>query len=122
MAFSGFADATVYTLTRRHMVLDANPSRSGQIYAYTDSVCETHISSMAPQIKESKKGFLSGSRFRRGLGAALGTVEDDGEGSTDGIVRNDDLELNDMPRGVYQETTIEISHEPAQTAEHGHHT
>lgn len=122
MALSGFVDTLVYTLTRRQMVLEADNEPSYAIYGTShNSMYQTHISTNAG--KEANKKFRKASRFRRGFGTGLGTVEDDGEGSTDDIVRKEDLELHNMGRGVYQETTIEISHEPIESAEqhsHGH--
>ena len=119
MAFSGFVDSAVYTFTRRQIVLEADTERSDPMYAYGNSMYQTHISTT--QAKESKKGFRVGSRLRRTLGTNHGTADRDREGSTEDIMRKEDLELNEMGRGVYQETTIEISHEPIESVENYQH-
>lgn len=119
MALSGLVDTLVYTLTRRQIVLEADTTRSDPYYGFSNSMYQTHITASAGE-KSSKKRTHKGSRFRRGLGTNLSTVDDDGEGSTEDIVRKEDMELNDMSRGVYQETTIEITHEPIESAEQFH--
>lgn len=128
MALSGFVDVLVYTLTRRHVVLDADSSRDERVYDYYshNSVFQTHTSiAGAPgasgKMKEDRRRKRS--RLRRGWGSNM-RVEDDGDhrgggdgDSTEDIVRKGDLELNHLAHGVYQETTIEISHEPIEPAE-----
>lgn len=129
MAFSGFVDVLVYTLTRKHLLVDTNMDAGSRSYAYyfNSNTYETHISTAAGATSTGKHGGASagggggavkkGNRFRRGLAMNRTTV-DDGEGSTDEIVRKgDDWELGEMDRGVYQEVTFEITHEPAQQKE-----
>ncbi|THC92906.1 hypothetical protein EYZ11_007630 [Aspergillus tanneri] len=117
MALSGIVDVLVYTLTRRHLLLETELGSSDKIYAYTSSnAYQTHITTAR---REGKK-FRMGSRIRRGLQSVNDTVDDRGN-STDDIVRKGDMELINMGQGVYQETTIEISHEPADPEEFRRH-
>ncbi|KAJ5907368.1 hypothetical protein N7495_000050 [Penicillium taxi] len=116
MAFSGIMDVAVYTLTRRHLLTDTERSTTDHSYENnTDSQWQTQITTTANGIRSSRrprrKGFFS-SRTRRNI------AEEDGEispfeASTDDIVAKSDMEMTDL-HGVYQETTIEISHEPAE--------
>lgn len=113
MAISGLVDVLVYTLTRRHLLLETEISTSDKMYAYSNSnAYQTNITTTRD------KRFRVGSRFRRGLQSVNDTVNDDRGDSTDDIVRKGDMELVDMGQGVYQETTIEISHEPADPDEY----
>ncbi|GLB04212.1 hypothetical protein AtubIFM57258_009928 [Aspergillus tubingensis] len=112
MALSGFVDVLVYTLTRRHLLLETELSTTDRMYNYTESnAYQTHITTG----RDGKKVRM-GSRFRRGMGmqSINDTVRDDRDSSTDDIVRKTDMELAELGHGVYQETTIEISHEPAE--------
>ncbi|KAE8376427.1 G protein-coupled glucose receptor regulating Gpa2-domain-containing protein [Aspergillus bertholletiae] len=112
MALSGLADVVVYTLTRRHLLLDMEISTSGKIYTYPNSnAYQTQITST---IRENKK-MRMGSRLRRGLQTINDTIND-GD-STEDLRKGGDMEMADLGHGVYQETTIEISHEPADPDE-----
>ncbi|KAL4893139.1 G protein-coupled glucose receptor regulating Gpa2-domain-containing protein [Aspergillus ambiguus] len=115
MALSGMVDVIVYTLTRRHLLLDTEISTSDKMYNISGSQAyQTHISTTGRDRKKSR------GRFRRGLQSINETVDDDRGDSTEDIVRKGDWEMNDMRNAVYQETTIEISHEPADPDElHG---
>ncbi|GKZ17671.1 hypothetical protein AbraIFM66951_009653 [Aspergillus brasiliensis] len=111
MALSGFVDVLVYTLTRRHLLLETELSTTDRMYNYTESnAYQTHITTN----RDGKKPRM-GSRFRRGMGmqSINDTVNDNRDSSTEDIVRKTDMELAELGHGVYQETTIEISHEPA---------
>ncbi|KAB8235470.1 protein gprD [Aspergillus alliaceus] len=112
MALSGLVDVTVYTLTRRHLLLDTEVSTSDKMYAYSNSnAYQTHITTATRETKKMRVG----SRLRRGLHDTL----NDGDSTED--LRKGDMEMADLGHGVYQETTIEISHEPADPNEfHGH--
>jgi hypothetical protein len=59
--------------------------------------------------------------FRRGLQTLNDTVTDGRDDSTEEIVRKDDMEMKNIGRGVYQETTIEITHEKVDEHEHDSH-
>ncbi|PIG80848.1 integral membrane protein [Aspergillus arachidicola] len=89
---SGLVDVLLYTLTRRNLILESEPSRDRKgKHTRTDiSVLRTHR--------------------HRGDDDEFGhTVR---EGSTDNIVQPSGMELAPLGK-VYQHTTIEITHEPA---------
>jgi hypothetical protein len=114
MALSGLVDVAVYTLTRRHLLLDTEVSTSDRYYAHTGSNLynSTHVSTTIAG-PESKRSRVK-SRFRHGLQSINETVLDDRDDSTEDIVPKNDMELGNMAHGVYQETTIEITHEAAE--------
>ncbi|OGM41429.1 G protein-coupled receptor GprD [Aspergillus bombycis] len=113
MALSGLVDVVVYTLTRRHLLLDTEISTSDKMYAYSNSnAYQTHITTTT---RENKKVRV-GSRLRRGLQTLNDTIND-GD-STEDLRKHGDMEMADLGHGVYQETTIEISHEPADPDEY----
>ncbi|PWY74385.1 family A G protein-coupled receptor-like protein [Aspergillus heteromorphus CBS 117.55] len=115
MALSGLVDVLVYTLTRRHLLLETELTTTDRLYAYTESnAYQTHITTGrdGKNVRNNKK-----SKFRRGMQSMNDTVNDNRDSSTDDIVRKTDMELADLGHGVYQETTIEISHEPADPEE-----
>ncbi|KAF9893668.1 hypothetical protein FE257_009836 [Aspergillus nanangensis] len=112
MAFSGFVDVLVYTLTRRHLLLDTELSASDKMYVFSESLAyQTNITTAG---RESKKVR---SRLRRGMQSINDTVDDGRGDSTEDIVRKGDLEMDQLRHAVYQETTIEISHEPRESHE-----
>ncbi|KAL2838580.1 G protein-coupled glucose receptor regulating Gpa2-domain-containing protein [Aspergillus pseudodeflectus] len=123
MALSGLVDAAVYTLTRRQLLVDTELSHSGgrgtyPYAAYSGShAYQTHISTTGAMGTGERDGKGKGKRgrkpslFRRGLQTLNDTVTDGRDDSTEEIVRKDDLEMKNIGRGVYQETTIEITHE-----------
>ncbi|KAF7594081.1 hypothetical protein BBP40_010218 [Aspergillus hancockii] len=115
MALSGLVDVVVYTLTRRHLLLDTEISTSDKMYAYSNSnAYQTHITTATRETKKMRVG----SRLRRGLHTMNDTIND-GDSTED--LRKGEMEMADLGQGVYQETTIEISHEPAYPDEfHGH--
>ncbi|KAG2413398.1 hypothetical protein HFD88_002587 [Aspergillus terreus] len=115
MGLSGLVDVLVYTLTRRHLLTDTEISASDKLYQISGSQAyQTHISTTG---RDSTKKSKSRGRFRRGLQSINETVDDDRADSTEDIVRKGDWEMHDMRNAVYQETTIEISHEPADPDE-----
>ncbi|KAB8069831.1 G protein-coupled glucose receptor regulating Gpa2-domain-containing protein [Aspergillus leporis] len=115
MALSGLVDVVVYTLTRRHLLLDTEISTSDKMYAYSNSnAYQTHVTTATRETKKMRVG----SRLRRGLHTINDTIND-GDSTED--LRKGEMEMADLGHGVYQETTIEISHEPADPDEfHGH--
>ncbi|KAJ5223869.1 hypothetical protein N7468_008411 [Penicillium chermesinum] len=118
MALSGFMDVMVYTLTRRHLIIDTEHTDSDRVYYNgTDSQWQTNITTNASY---SRKGFRMGSSRIGSKVRPAGHKEKDRlspfEGSTENIVPKDDVELSNF-YGVYQQTTIEISHEPAPAVE-----
>ncbi|ODM16070.1 hypothetical protein SI65_08504 [Aspergillus cristatus] len=118
MAFSGFIDVAVYTLTRRHLLIETDSSSNDNTYAYTDTKgFQTHISTTGGK----EKKFRVGNKMRRGLQTVESIndrVHDDREDSTEDIMRKGDMEMGNLAHGgVYQETTIEISSEPVEPAD-----
>ncbi len=113
MALSGLADAIVYTLTRRQLLVDTESNVSHEIYAAysTTHNHQTHISTT----HDTRKRGRVDSRLRRGLQTLNDSVMDNRDDSTEEIVKKGDTELKNMNmgQGVYQETTIEIRHEAA---------
>ncbi|OOQ88171.1 G protein-coupled receptor GprD [Penicillium brasilianum] len=124
MASSGLMDVIVYTVTRRHLISDTEHSTTDRIYDYTDSQWQTNITTTnAGEGTRTRKGGLRmgsrlGSKFRRSIPTVdKETRNSPFEDSTDDIVQKDDVEMNNLDGGVYQETTIEITHEPATPAD-----
>ncbi|KAL1979790.1 hypothetical protein VTN96DRAFT_5197 [Rasamsonia emersonii] len=120
MALSGFVDVLVYTLTRRHLLLETEQSTTDRHYAYSESnhAYQTQVSTTIGATSKKRPGIAS--RFRRDVkaSATITSVNDDRDASTDDIVRKGDMELSEMaPPGIYQETTIEITHHPVEPEE-----
>ncbi|KAJ6014158.1 hypothetical protein N7540_008749 [Penicillium herquei] len=100
MALSGAMDVAVYTLTRRHLLIDSEYSTTDRNYDNTDSQWQTNITT-------TNAGALAHARvssWDRDTSSPF-------DGSTEEIVAKNDMEMSNFG-GVYQETTIEISHEP----------
>lgn len=118
MALSGLMDVTVYTLTRRHLLIDTEHSTTDRNYDNTDSQWQTHITTTAGgrSRRTSRKGPRLGSRFQRRTTTGEKDRTSPFDGSTEDIVAKNDMEMSNFG-GVYQETTIEISHEPVSGAE-----
>ncbi|GIK05009.1 hypothetical protein Aspvir_009108 [Aspergillus viridinutans] len=90
-------------------ILDTEVSTSGRYHARLDSVQHARQ-------HHSKKSRVK-SRLRRDLQSINDTVLDDRGDSTEDIVSKGEMELGNMAHGVYQETTIEITHEAAEPEE-----
>ncbi|KAL3459983.1 G protein-coupled glucose receptor regulating Gpa2-domain-containing protein [Aspergillus heterothallicus] len=138
MALSGFVDAVVYTATRRQLLLDTevsgDRSRSGggRYGGFSDQVSRTYhtqiTSASTVHEREGRRGAGGGggvgSRIRKGMQTLTETVLDDDD-STEEMVKparqdSRDVEMVNMGytgHGVYQETTIEITHEAAVSQE-----
>lgn len=118
MALSGSMDVAVYTLTRRHLLIDTEHSTTDHNYDNTDSQWQTNITTnVGSRSRKVFKGSKLGSRFRRSQAAEKDTTANPFEGgSTEDIVAKNDMEMSNFG-GVYQETTIEISHEPVSQIE-----
>jgi hypothetical protein len=122
MALSGFFDVMVYTLTRRHLLLDTEHSTTDHNYDGTDSQWQTNISTAGPSKsrKFRSRGSRLGSRFQKNGNHADVKATSPFEDSTEDIVNKNDMEMSNFG-GVYQETTIEISHEPVSAYESDEH-
>lgn len=122
MAMSGFFDVTVYTLTRRHLLLDTEHSTTDRNYDGTDSQWQTNISTAggSKPRKFRSRGARLGSRFQKSGNHVDVKANSPFEGSTDDIVNKNDMKMSNFG-GVHQETTIEISHEPVSSYESDEH-
>lgn len=118
MALSGIMDVAVYTLTRRHLLVDTEHSTTDRNYDNNDSQWQTNITTTAggQTRRSTRKGPRLASRFHRRETTGDKERPSPFEGSTEDIVAKNDMEMSNFG-GVYQETTIEISHEPASRAE-----
>ena len=116
MAFSGTMDVAVYTLTRRHLLLDTEHSTTDHSYGNTDSQWQTNITTNVGS--RSRKAFRIGSRLNSKMRRSAHDKDHTSpfEDSTEDIVGKNDMEMSNF-HGVYQETTIEISHEPVSAIE-----
>jgi hypothetical protein len=109
MTSSGFVDVIMYTLTRRALLIESEPTHSERRLSIPHhGGNHSHVTTVSAETKSFRKE--NGRLSRR-------TVEDDEsqperDGSTDHIIQH--MELGDIGR-VYQKTTIEITHEPARS-------
>ncbi|KAJ5449973.1 uncharacterized protein N7458_006422 [Penicillium daleae] len=104
---SGLVDVVLYTLTRRNLIIDSEPSQDHSYNKFASSRGrhgENHLTTItaAEPKNRTKLGGLEGTDLDR-------------DGSTDNIVQPG-VEMGPMGK-VYQETTIEITSEPAYTSE-----
>jgi hypothetical protein len=103
---SGLVDVVLYTLTRRNLIIDSEPSHDRSYNKFASSKGkrgDTHLTTITADPRRKMGG---------------GTYNDDDlDGSTDNIVSpspHPEHGHEMAPIGkVYQETTIEITHEPA---------
>ncbi|KAJ5563240.1 Glucose receptor Git3 N-terminal [Penicillium sp. DV-2018c] len=103
---SGLVDVVLYTLTRRNLIIDSEPSHDRSYNKFNSSKGkrgDTHMTTITAEPS------------RRNMGGTF----DDRDGSTDNIVTHsaqghhaDDHEMTPIGK-VFQHTTIEITHEPA---------
>ncbi|KAJ5951963.1 GPCR rhodopsin-like superfamily protein [Penicillium vulpinum] len=103
---SGLVDVILYTLTRRNLIIDSEPSADRSYNKFTSSRGkrgENNVTTITADPKRNRDTF---------------TDEIDRDGSMDKMVsanghgHGHDLEMTPIGK-VYQETTIEITHEPA---------
>ncbi|GAB1194128.1 hypothetical protein APSETT444_003369 [Aspergillus pseudonomiae] len=111
---SGLVDVLLYTLTRRNLILESEPSRdrSYNRFASSKNRKTDHLTTITAAEGKHTRTDISVLRTHRHR-------EDDDEfghtvreGSTDNIVQPSGMELAPLGK-VYQHTTIEITHEPA---------
>ncbi|KAJ5607137.1 hypothetical protein N7537_003756 [Penicillium hordei] len=106
---SGLVDVILYTLTRRNLIIDSEPSQDHSYNMFTGSKGkrggETNLTTITADPKRKVGGTFNDDLDR--------------DGSTDNIVspsahghHSHDHEMTPIGK-VYQETTIEITHEPA---------
>ncbi|PGH03606.1 hypothetical protein AJ79_07335 [Helicocarpus griseus UAMH5409] len=106
IASSGFVDVIMYTLTRKALLLDSEPSNVDRFY-HSHRMGQSHITTVTAENKLSRMD--NNMLHRRGMTEI--DTELDCDGSTDNIVQP--LELSELGK-VYQKTTIEITSEPAE--------
>lgn len=94
----------LYTLTRRNLIIDSEPSHDRSYNKFASSKGrrgDTHLTTITADPKTRKQGIHDD--------------DPDRDGSTDNIVQPG-VELGPIGK-VYQETTIEITTEPAYPGE-----
>ncbi|KAL2372863.1 integral membrane protein [Blastomyces gilchristii SLH14081] len=106
IASSGFVDVIMYTLTRRALLMDSEPSNVDRFYP-SQRIGHSHITTVTADHKQSR---LDNSILHRRQVTERDT-RGDRDGSTDSIVQP--LELSELGK-VYQKTTIEITTELAE--------
>lgn len=99
MTLSGFCDTLQYTLTRKSIVLESE-IESKREDGYHD--LSSHKKSRLYSSKSNDKGPIS-----------TVCAAHPGNDSTEAIVPGADVELANVDNGVYQHTTITVTHEPA---------
>jgi hypothetical protein len=100
---SGLVDVTLYTLTRRALLIDSEPSQDRSYNKFASSKGrDNHLTTITADPSNRKMGLSDNTIIER-------------EGSTDNIVQPG-VEMTPMGK-VYQETTIEITTEPAYGGE-----
>ncbi|KAJ5612952.1 hypothetical protein N7510_006146 [Penicillium lagena] len=103
---SGLADVTLYTLTRRNLIGESEPSEDRSYNKFDNTKGrkgETHLTTITADQRMNRKFGIGDDDLGR-------------DGSTDNIVQP--MEMDDFGK-VYQETTIQITHEPASSSEDG---
>ncbi|KAL4874637.1 G protein-coupled glucose receptor regulating Gpa2-domain-containing protein [Aspergillus karnatakaensis] len=106
---SGLVDVLLYTLTRKNLILESEPSMDQSYNKFPSGKNRGHHLTTMTDPKLMRTDI-----------SALRTFKGDDEeqsrdGSTDDIVRKNDVELAPMGK-VYQHTTIEITSEPAYSS------
>ncbi|KAI9374331.1 G protein-coupled glucose receptor regulating Gpa2-domain-containing protein [Aspergillus egyptiacus] len=110
---SGLVDVLLYTLTRKNLILESEPSSDRSYNKFTTGRGENHRTTITADLGHLRTGIT-----------ALRTLKDadeDGvtrDGSTDDIVQKSGVELTPIGK-VYQHTTIEVTTEPAYPSEGG---
>jgi hypothetical protein len=111
---SGLVDVLLYTLTRRNLILESEPSEDRSYNRFASSKnrrTDNHLTTITADPKHTRTD-ISVLRTRRGRDDEEDNVDGTTrDGSTDNIVQPG-VELAPMGK-VFQHTTIEITHEPA---------
>ncbi|PYH96864.1 integral membrane protein [Aspergillus ellipticus CBS 707.79] len=115
---SGLVDALLYTLTRRNLILESEPSHDRSYNRFASSknrrTTDNHLTTITADPKITRTDI---SALRKGRRSAEDDLEHTvRDGSTDNIVQHTGMELSTLGK-VYQHTTIEITHEPAFSSE-----
>lgn len=108
---SGFVDVLLYTLTRRNLIIESEPSHDQSYNRFASSKgrkTENHLTTITADPKQLDASNMGTRAYVEENPDH--TVRD---GSTDNIVQpSNGVELTPMGK-VYQQTTIEVSSEPA---------
>lgn len=99
---SGLVDVTLYTLTRRNLIVDSEPSH-GRSY--------DRFASDRGRNGDTNLTTITAAPKSRKLGGKDSSMMAEQDGSTDNIVQSG-VEMAPIGK-VYQETTIEVTSEPA---------
>ncbi|OJK05289.1 hypothetical protein ASPACDRAFT_74796 [Aspergillus aculeatus ATCC 16872] len=109
---SGLVDALLYTLTRKNLILESEPSHDNS-YKFASSknrkTDNNHLTTITADPKYNRTDVSALRMARHEEEDLERTVRD---GSTDNIVQPSGVELSTLGK-VYQYTTIEITSEPA---------
>ncbi|KAL1957833.1 hypothetical protein VTO42DRAFT_5398 [Malbranchea cinnamomea] len=123
IASSGWVDVVMYAFTRRALLTDSQPSYQERAYSsnaaqqsHIATITADHTSSTNPSKPSGRTDHLRSFYWR---GGGRESLPPDRDGSTETIVR--DVELVEMGK-VYQETTIEITHERLGESDSSHST
>lgn len=110
MTCSGFVDVLMYTLTRKNLLVDSEPSHDRSYnHIFSNNNRRKNSNPIATITGVDNKATRTDiTALRRGSTASS---RGDRDGSTDNIVQKG-VELAPMG-GVYQQTTIQVTHEPA---------
>lgn len=107
---SGLVDVLLYTLTRRNLIIESEPSHDRSYNKFASSKgrkTDNHLTTITADPKNVEINALGRRVYRED---PEGTVRD---GSTDNIVQHPGgVEMGPMGK-VYQQTTIEVTSEPA---------
>lgn len=106
---SGFVDVLLYTLTRRNLIIESEPSddRSyGKFASSKGRKTDNHLTTITADPKRLDASQMGTRIYHEDPDH---TVRD---GSTDNIVQPQGMELTPIGK-VYQQTTIEVTSEPA---------
>ncbi|KAL4868633.1 hypothetical protein BDV12DRAFT_185835 [Aspergillus spectabilis] len=104
---SGLVDVLLYTLTRKNLILESEPSADRSYNKFSSGKNRGHQLDTMTDPKLMRTDISALRTFK-----GRDVEEQSRHGSTDDIVKNNDVELAPMGK-VYQHTTIEITSEPA---------
>lgn len=111
---SGWVDVLLYTLTRRNLIIESEPSNDRSYNKFASSKgrkTDNHLTTITADPKLTRTD-ISALRTHRGRDDEDDIIDQTmRDGSTDNIVQNG-VEMTPIGK-VYQHTTIEITSEPA---------
>ncbi|KAL5336048.1 G protein-coupled glucose receptor regulating Gpa2-domain-containing protein [Aspergillus crustosus] len=104
---SGLVDVLLYTLTRKNLILESEPSADRSYNKFPSGKNRGHQLTTMTDPKLMRTDISALRTFK-----GADDEEQSRDGSTDDIVKKNDVEMTPMGK-VYQHTTIEITSEPA---------